>query len=61
MWSYMRHGRDFARDSHFVWEIYLFHLVQMESCVVACPQYAREMKIQARRNHTHVKSNKHTE
>lgn len=57
----MGRGRDFAGDSHFVWEIYLFHLVQMESCVGACPQYARGMKIQARRKHTRVKSNKHTE
>lgn len=57
----MRRGRDFASDSHLVWEMYLFHLVQMESCVGACPQYARGIKIQARRNHMHVKSNKHTE
>lgn len=51
MWGWGRGGRDFARDSRFVWEVYLFHLVAIESCVDSCPQYVRGITIQVRRKH----------
>ena len=41
--------------------IYLFPLAEVELCVDSCPQYVRGIKIQVRRNRTHVKSDNHTE
>lgn len=38
----------------------LFHQVEMESWTASCPQYIRKIKIQVRREHTHVKIKKQT-